>query len=459
MAKQIEIEAEKDEDVQAALDDLLEGHAGTSSNLGHDDHLEASNMSSNCALPLLTKAGSYGNQDGSKDFSGAATDVSLLDHTSSAFGGSAIWLKTFNIDLLSDPKRKWVWSGLQGFHSYCTVSLTLDNDDAASPATNELEFNCLLESVNCSYLRDYGVIVCKSLHNGVPCSYAVPLERLMRHCYTSKKLAESTPCGPHQITFCKISRKPSTLQIQFLKDILLDYPDIVATCGELRDLCLLPNQHGPILHIHPPIPRLSGDLSHTPVATYCRQHSVKRLAQPVACWLHYFPGTKQIGAMEHIRPYQSKELHDLVDLPRCSDTLLWKLKRAVTKHFLGLFLIEWKFAVNKNRRRRVAISAKAPSLLEEMEHVIHFYVDDVVNSWKINPLTKAQGCDHPSLGRCIAIAPGVKPPVLLLCIGRVIELVIESAHVVWNVEEFRQFLNECDGGAIYDAPIFLLEDN
>jgi hypothetical protein len=81
-------------------------------------------------------------------------------------------------------------------------------------------------------------------------------------------------------------------------------------------------------------------------------------------------------------------------------------------------------------------------------------VDDVVNSQKINPLTKAQGHNHPSLRGGIIIAPGVKSPVLLLCIARFIESVIESTGVVRDVEEFRQ-----DGGAIYNASVLLMEDN
>lgn len=123
------------------------------------------------------------------------------------------------------------------------------------------------------------------------------------------------------------------------------------------------------------------------------------------------------------------------------------------------FLVVWKFAVNKNRRGWEAIPAKAPSLLEETEHVINFYVDDVANSREIDPLTKAQGRDHPSLRGGIAIAPGVESPVLLLCIARFIELVIESAGVVRDLEEFRQFLDECDGGAIYNASVLLMEDD
>ncbi|KAG1795942.1 uncharacterized protein HD556DRAFT_1441771 [Suillus plorans] len=460
VAEQIEIGAERDEDVQIALDELLEGTANASSDLGHNDHRKASSKSSNCTLLLSKKAGSHGNQDGCKDLSGAAADVPLLN-CDSALGGSEcsipfqtnlpaqvdpsnwnidrpslsyshtafqfpevatiapqsdVCLKNFGINLLSNPRRKRVWSGLQGFRSHRTTSLTLDDDNEAPPAINELEFNNLLESVNCGYLPDYGVILCKSLHNGTSCGYGVPLEKLMTHCYSSTRLADSSPRGLHQIPFCKTSKTPSALQIQFMKDILLNYPDIVATCGELRDLRPLPNQYGPILHIRPPIPgfvcpkcdyALPEACGTHLLAEHWNQHVEKKtlgVRRPIPirdCFLkcpiqsfdqdanartwfavrrhqqwsssNLLPSTRgeetspassmlasllsrhqadiadsqvneaavvpfflQVGAMKHIQPYQSKELHELVDLPRQSDTSLWKLKRAVTKRFLEL---------------------------------------------------------------------------------------------------------------------------
>ncbi|KAG2092299.1 uncharacterized protein F5147DRAFT_779694 [Suillus discolor] len=429
VAEQIEIGAEKDEDVQIALDELLEGTANASSHLGHNAgpvadvpllDCDSALGGSECSIPFQPNIPA---QFGSSNWN---IDRPSLSYSRTAFQfpevativpQSDICLKSFGINLLSNPRRKRVWSGLQGFRAYRTVSLTLDDDNEALPAINELEFNNLLESVNCGYLPDYGVILCKSLHNGASCGYGVPLEKLMTHCYTpSKKLAESSPRGPHQIPFCKTSKTPSALQIQFMRDVILNYPDIVATCGELRDLRPLPNQYGPILHIRPPIPGLVCPKCDYALPEACGTHSLEdhwnqhvekkmsgvRRPIPIRdcflkCPIQSFdqdinvrtwfavrrhqqrsssnllpsahgeetspassmlasllsrhqadivdsqvneaavvPFFLQVGAMKHIQPYQSKELHELVDLPRRSDTSLWKLKRAVTKRFLGL---------------------------------------------------------------------------------------------------------------------------
>ena len=301
----------------------------------------------------------------------------------------------------------------------------MDDDDTLSVALNQLEFDERLETISCGYLRDYEVIVCKALHAGAPCGYAIPLEQLMDHCYTTGSLGKMTPREPHKVKFCKTSKgsasSPNSAQVQFMKEILNFFPNIVATHGEMKDLRPLPNQHGPILHIRPPVPgrvcplcdfALTEDTGNTLFRKHWFQHpenktqsgkkrpvpikdlfqktwvqsfdhdkharlwfSVRRNRQPSSflsksiaagdsqkpyvagtllgsLFSHQAPVIKtsqtneiavlpffqQIGAMQHIQSHNPQELVDLIELPRKSDHLLWKLRRAAMCRFEKLCL-------------------------------------------------------------------------------------------------------------------------
>ncbi|KAG2045473.1 hypothetical protein BDR06DRAFT_1015619 [Suillus hirtellus] len=273
-----------------------------------------------------------------------------------------------------------------------------------------MEYDNLLDTIGCGYLRDYEVVVCNSMKDGVRCGYAVPLESLMSHCYNKAPLA--SPRWSHEVPFGKISRNgPNDKQKRFMQEILGRYPNIVATIGELRDLRPLPNQSGPIQYIRPPIDgrvcfQCDFALSEETGDSLFRKHwyhhpgnkskpGKKKLVSfkdrfgtktPIQAfeldthtrvWLAVrnpyqdvptsqkpkFTGTllgrkllrhpaaiaslglnettilpffTQIGAAQHIDPYNPAALAALLALPERTDHLLLKLRRAVADRFEDL---------------------------------------------------------------------------------------------------------------------------
>jgi hypothetical protein len=77
----------------------------------------------------------------------------------------------------------------------------------------------------------------------------------MAHLYASQNnFSDKTPRTPHQVEFCKRKGKKFNFkQINFLCRILVRYPNVVATMGELRDIQMRPDQFGPIRYIREPI--------------------------------------------------------------------------------------------------------------------------------------------------------------------------------------------------------------
>jgi hypothetical protein len=92
-----------------------------------------------------------------------------------------------------------------------------------------------------------------------------------------------------------------------------------------------------------------------------------------------------------------------------------------------------------------------------MKHVIDLQVDNDVDSREINALTKAKGCNHPSILGGTAIMPGLKSLFLLLHIHTLVQCVIEFAGVIQYVEGLRKFLDEVDPCTIDDVTVISIE--
>lgn len=139
----------------------------------------------------------------------------------------------------------------------------VEQDKAATPASNDLVEDDDLQKIGCAYLSDYDIIVCRNTHKGKPCGYAVPLASLLAHCWGESSSAHDLhTCdrSPHLIKFCERQRSSkggrsayNFQQRDFVQKILDKFPNVVATTMELRDLRMLSNQFGPIQYIRPPI--------------------------------------------------------------------------------------------------------------------------------------------------------------------------------------------------------------
>ncbi|KAG9308004.1 hypothetical protein JVU11DRAFT_12720 [Chiua virens] len=140
----------------------------------------------------------------------------------------------------------------------------VQQDHAATPASNCLIRDPDLSLINCGYLADYHIIVCLNAHNGHICGYGIPLAVLFIHCWGphQKGVSVTLPTGsPHKIQFCKKrhgghgrSSFYTLNQKQFLQRILARYPNVVVSVQEMRDLRMREDQFGPIAHIGPPVP-------------------------------------------------------------------------------------------------------------------------------------------------------------------------------------------------------------
>ncbi|KAG1841172.1 hypothetical protein C8R48DRAFT_781482 [Suillus tomentosus] len=160
----------------------------------------------------------------------------------------------FGIDLNMVDHRSRKWSGHLGKSRSFITSVSPEQIQDAVPAENLLVEDSDLKAVGCAYLLDYDIIMCRNLHAGKPCSYGVPLANLMAHLYASKSgLSDKTPRTPHHVEFCKRKgKKYNSNQINFLCRILVRYPNVIATMGELRDIQMRPDQFGPIRNIREP---------------------------------------------------------------------------------------------------------------------------------------------------------------------------------------------------------------
>ncbi|KAG2093716.1 uncharacterized protein F5147DRAFT_820858 [Suillus discolor] len=131
-------------------------------------------------------------------------------------------------------------------------------DPSASPALNNLNNHDVLQKIQCAYLEDYDLIVCRHLHNGEYCGYGVPLVELASHCFTllGSLSVNNTTRHPHAVALLKHSASnKSNAQIDAIyADIIQVFPNVVLTNAELRALRPLANQRGPIKHIGKPVP-------------------------------------------------------------------------------------------------------------------------------------------------------------------------------------------------------------
>lgn len=137
-----------------------------------------------------------------------------------------------------------------------TENFTLRSTPKLPPAQNLLVHSKLLDEVQCAYLQDYNVIVCMDLQDGKYCGYALPLDHMAHHCYTASSLGRNTPRKPHSVSLFKHSqagRKLPPKIIQFYRDVLDKYPNVIVSIAELRALRPRPDQRGPIKHIRPPV--------------------------------------------------------------------------------------------------------------------------------------------------------------------------------------------------------------
>lgn len=129
-------------------------------------------------------------------------------------------------------------------------------DPSTSPALNNLKNHNVLQKIQCAYLEDYDLIVCRHLHNGEYCGYGVPLVELASHCYTMPRglSVNNSTRHPHTVALLKHSGKSNPQIKTVYADILRVFPNVVLTNAELRALRPLAHQCGPIQHIGKPVP-------------------------------------------------------------------------------------------------------------------------------------------------------------------------------------------------------------
>ncbi|KAF8432914.1 hypothetical protein L210DRAFT_3650015 [Boletus edulis BED1] len=201
-------------------------------------------------------------------------ELKEVSYTGSAYRDAEETFKyTYGIDLAKVPGRTREWSNFLGVKSWnATRHLQDSQDETAIPASNTLFNDPDLSTIGCAYLNDYDLIVCQNTHEGRICGQAIPLSGLMSHCYK----IEGGSSLSHKIPFCKRSDKKVTYkQKLFVGRLLLRYPNIVVTQGELKDIRMRSDQFGPVLHV--PCPTEGYGCSHCDFATPSRARTLRDL--------------------------------------------------------------------------------------------------------------------------------------------------------------------------------------